>query len=208
MGIPRIEPLTAAMTPSGTSPPASGRMMRTTPMTIICTASVAMIGFTLSRVTATPFTKPMNAATTKTRGISKMGDPPIARMAVVRLITAPTERSSPPRRITIIWPMATMIKGMACATRLDRFCGLANRSVLKASQTAPAIAINKGITQMPCRELAPNKTDLIVVLISRIPCRSGVESRIQDLVLSRFGRRHFSDNGIAVHHKDPVAEPD
>ena len=161
--MPRNSPFTSIVTIGGIVPPATGRTSMVMPWAMPVTESVAMMGWTWKRVTATPFTSPTASAITKTAGMVTVAGASIERIAVDRLITDPTERSSPRTSTTSIWPMLTSSSGAAWAARFRRFCVVAKSAAVAASATPPTTPTSSGRNQRPCREFRADTTPAILV---------------------------------------------
>ena len=64
--------------------------------------------------------------------LSRIRLPPIT---VVVAMTAPTETSIPPTRITSVWPSATIMSGAACLRMLTRFVVLRKSEEISVDTT-------------------------------------------------------------------------
>ena len=82
-------------------------MMKATPRNTAIVPSVAMTALTRPRVMISPLTSPAMAPTTTPNRMLRAGEPvdptASAMQTVDRPTTAPTEMSSPPETMTIVW---------------------------------------------------------------------------------------------------------
>ena len=95
-------------------------------------ASVTMNGASLKRWIRKPCSAPNAAPVASTSAIAAYGFQPAlsseATNMVVSAMTAPTDRSMPPDRITNVIPTATMHRNELSITRLRNTCGERNPS--------------------------------------------------------------------------------
>ncbi len=73
--------------------------------------------------------------------LSRIRLPP---MTVVVAITAPTDTSIPPTRITSVWPSATIMSGAACRRMLTRFVVLRKSEEIRVDITTSPMRIAQG----------------------------------------------------------------
>ena len=98
------------------------------PRATLSMAKVVMNDWRLKRVVTQPLTRPMlpvTASVSATTGIVSRPSciRPLAATTAPSAMTAPTERSMPPMRMTMVMPMAMMPLTDAKRTMLSRFAG-------------------------------------------------------------------------------------